>query len=194
MVAALVVAGCASPSVTPGATASRATAAATAATTPTAAATATALTSDVTVDPSLLGILPARVGGVAIVESREGEASAGQAMVLADVATGFAAGLAADPGGADWAFAVVVALEPGVMSDAVFRTWRDTYDEGACSQAGGVSGHAEAQLGGRTTYIASCAGGVTTYHVWLASKQRLVSVSAVGPRRFGEEVVKGIRE
>jgi hypothetical protein len=150
--------------------------------------------SGVAVDPSLLGVVPANVAGFALTESPEAETSAAAGPELPQVATAFAAGLAADPAGGDWVFAVVVALKPGVMSDAVFRSWRDSYDEGACSQAGGVGGHAEAQLGGRTTYITSCAGGVRTYHVWLPARQRLVSMSAVGPRRFGEQLVTDIHE
>jgi hypothetical protein len=168
-----------------------------AATTSTPAAagpTSTAAHSDVVVDSSLLGVVPANVAGFAITESPEAEASAAAGPELSQVATAFAAGLAADPAGGDWVFAVVVALKPSVMSDAVFRSWRDSYDDGACSQAGGVGGHAEAQLGGRTAYITSCAGGLRTYHVWLKARQRLVSMSAVGDRRFGEQLVTGIRD
>lgn len=158
------------------------------------AATPTASASAVTVDRSLLSLLPATVSGFAITESPEAETSAGQSPDLASLATGFAAGLAADPAGGDWAFAVVVALRPGVMSNAAFRDWRDSYDEGACSQAGGVVGHAEAQIGGRTAYITSCGGGLHTYHLWLPARQRLVSVSALGERRLGEQMIAGIRD
>jgi hypothetical protein len=159
-----------------------------------ATAAPTAAGSAVAIDRSLLGVLPGDVDGLAITESPEGEASAATAPQLSSLATGFASGLIADPGGADWAFAVVIALRPGVMSDGAFRTWRDSFDEGACSQAGGVTGHAEAELGGRNVYITSCGGGVHTYHVWLAARQRLVSISAVGERRFGEQLMKGIRD
>jgi hypothetical protein len=155
---------------------------------------ATASTSAVAVDASLLAVVPANVAGFAITESPEAEKSAASGPELSQVATGFAAGLAADPAGGDWAFVVVVALKPDVMSNAVFRSWRDSYDEGACSQAGGVGGHAEAELGGRQAFITSCGGGLRTYHVWLPARQRLVSVSAVGARRFGEQLVTGIRE
>jgi hypothetical protein len=163
---------------------------------PTAPATPmpTASTSGVPVDPSLLALLPPDVNGFAITESPEAETSAAQSSDLSPVATSFAAGLAADSAGTNWAFGVVVALRPGVMSDAAFRTWRDSYDKGACSQAGGVVGHAETKLGGRLAYIASCGGGVHTYHVWLPERQRLVSVSAVGEGRFGERLVAGIRD
>jgi hypothetical protein len=156
--------------------------------------TATAPLSAVAIDRSLLGVLPAEVHGIGIVASPEGEAAALADPVLAPLATGMAAAVAVDPATNDFAYAVVVALRPGVMSDATFRSWRDTYDAGACSQAGGVTGHAEAQLAGRTTYIASCGGGLHTYHVWLTARQRLVSVSSVGDRRFGEQLIKGIRE
>jgi hypothetical protein len=161
--------------------------------TPLATAGSTASASAVVIDRSLLGLLPGNVNGFGITESPEGEASAAQSRDLSTVATGFAAGLAADPAGGDWAFAVVVALRPGVMSDATFRGWRDSYDAGACSQAGGVGGHAQAEIAGRTTYITTCGGGLHTYHVWLPAQQRLVSISAVGDRRFGELLVKGLR-
>jgi hypothetical protein len=158
------------------------------------AASSPASTSAVTVDPSLLGLLPPEVNGFAITESPEAETSAAQSSELSPVATAFAAGLAADPAGRNWAFGVVVALRPGVMSDAAFRAWRDSYDKGACSQAGGVAGHAETKIGTRLTYITACSGGVHTYHVWLPEQQRLVSVSAVGEGRFGEQMIAGIRD
>jgi hypothetical protein len=150
--------------------------------------------SAVTIDRSLLAVLPANVAGFAITESPEGEASAAQSADLSTVATGFASAVAVDPATNDFVYAVVVALRPGVMSDAAFRAWRDSYDVGACSQAGGVGGHAEAKIGGRTTYITSCGGGLRTYHVWLPAARRLVSVSAIGDRRFGEQLVAGIRD
>jgi hypothetical protein len=156
--------------------------------------TPTASTSAVTIDSSLLSLLPADVSGFAITESPEAEASAAQSSELSPVATAFAAGLAADPAGRNWAFGVVVALRPGVMSDGTFRAWRDSYDKGACSQAGGVVGHAESKIGTRLTYITACSGGVHTYHVWLPERQRLVSVSAVGDGRFGEQMIAGIRD
>jgi hypothetical protein len=163
---------------------------------PTAPATPTptASTSSVTVDSSLLALLPPDVNGFAITESPEAESSAAQSSELSPVATAFAAGLAADPAGRNWAFGVVVALRPGVMSDGNFRAWRDSYDKGACSQAGGVVGHAESKIGTRLTYITACSGGVHTYHVWLPDRQRLVSVSAVGEQRFGEQMIAGIRD
>ena len=84
-------------------------------------------------------------------------------------------------------------LRSGGISDAQFRAWRDTFDAGACPQAGGVSGHAEATIGGRTSYIGTCAGGLTTYHTLIAGAGLLVSVSSVGEHRLGEQVIAGLR-
>jgi hypothetical protein len=196
VVVLLAVAGCASaPSLTPSPTPTpTATPASTPIPTASTSAPASARTAAVTVDSSLLGLLPPDVSGFAITESPEAETSAAQSSDLAPVATAFAAGLAADPAGRNWAFGVVVALRPGVMSDGVFRAWRDSYDKGACSQAGGVVGHAESKIGTWLTYITACSGGVHTYHVWLPERQRIVSVSAVGEQRFGEQMIAGIRD
>jgi hypothetical protein len=85
----------------------------------------------------------------------------------------------------DLASAVVARLRPGVFSDAFFRDWRDSYNEGACAQAGGVAGNAEAELGGRTTYITTCAGGLVAYHAYVEELGVIVSLVSVGDRRSG---------
>jgi hypothetical protein len=82
---------------------------------------------------------------------------------------------------------------PGTWSEAWFRDWRDSYDEGACGQAGGVAGNAEAALGGRTVYIGTCAGGLRTYHAWLEGRGLLVSAFSVGKGRYGERLMAGLR-
>ena len=147
----------------------------------------------VVVDAALLAVLPATVDGVAIVESADGEAEALSDPTLGEVAVAIAAGLAIDAASGEFVYAVVVRLRDGAMSDERFRDWRDSFDEGACSQAGGVVGHAEAEIAGRTVYIGSCVGGVLTYHVWLREPGLLVSASAVGERRLGERLVAGLR-
>ena len=147
----------------------------------------------VVVDAALLAVLPATVDGVAIVESADGEAEALSDPTLGEVAVAIAAGLAIDAASGEFVYAVVVRLRDGAMSEERFRDWRDSFDEGACSQAGGVAGHAEAEIAGRTVYIGSCVGGVLTYHVWLREPGLLVSASAVGDRRLGERLVEGLR-
>lgn len=147
----------------------------------------------VAIDPSLLAILPATVHGIELIESPEAEIAALAGPELAAVGSAMAAGIAVDTTTGQFVYAVVVQLEPGAMDDAVFRDWRDSYDEGACSQAGGVTGNAEAQIGGRTAFIGSCSGGVLTYHVWLVDRGVLISASAAGDRRLGELLMENLR-
>ncbi len=145
----------------------------------------------VAVDPSLLAILPATVGGLALeaVSDPSGLSDPGLVASVDRMAQGFVV----DQVSGDFAYASIVILRPGVFSEIFFRAWRDSFDEGACSQAGGVVGHAEAPISGRTTYIGRCGGGVSTYHVHLAARDAVVSVSSLGDRRFGEAVIAGLR-
>ena len=147
----------------------------------------------VVVDAALLEVLPATVDGVPIIESADGEAEALSDPNLGEVALAIAAGLAIDSSSGEFVYAVVVRLRDGAMSDERFRDWRDSFDEGACSQARGVAGNAEAEIAGRTVHIGSCVGGVLTYHVWLREPGLLVSASAVGDRRLGQRLVEGLR-
>ena len=146
------------------------------------------------VDATLLAVLPAAVDGLPVNESPEGEDAALADPILPQVASEIASGLAIDAATGDFVYVVVVRLLPGGFDDATFRDWRDTYDIGACSQAGGVAGKAEATIGGRHVFIGTCAGGVRTYHVRLVERGLLISLSAVGDqRRLGELLLKGLR-
>ncbi len=147
----------------------------------------------VPVDRALLDVLPATVAGLTVEPSPEGEADAASDPGLAALADAFAAAIAVDPQSGDFVFAAVVAVRTGILADDVFRDWRDSYDEGACSQAGGVTGHAEAEIGGRTIFIGSCEGGLHTYHAWLADRDLLVSASSIGAGRLGERLMEGLR-
>ena len=147
----------------------------------------------VAIDPALLEILPAEVDGLPIAENAQGEQAALGDPLLAVVASAMAAGFAYDPATDEFVYAVVVRLLPGAMDGAVFRDWRDSYDEGACSQADGILAHAETEIGGRIVYIGTCTGGLRTYHVWLEDRGVLVSASAVGERRLGERLVGTLR-
>ena len=95
----------------------------------------------------------------------------------------------------DLAIVNVVRLRPGLFDDGWFRSWRTTYDDGACQVAGGVApGGAETTIGDHATHIGSCVGGVHTYHVHLEDPDRVVSITATGEGRFGEQVVAGLTE
>lgn len=143
----------------------------------------------VAIDSSLLSVLPATVDGLPFEETPDQEAAALADPLLGEVGTAIASGLAIDAPTGQFVYAVIVRLRPGVLTADSYRDWRDSYDEGACSQAGGVAGNAEAEIDGRTVYIGTCDGGVRTYHAWLEAQGLLVSASAVGDRRLGEVLV-----
>ena len=88
----------------------------------------------------------------------------------------------------------VARVKPGLFGDLFFRGWRETFDAAVCQQAGGIQGAAQATIGGRQTFVGTCAGGTHTYHVHLPRRDLIVSMQGGGPRRFGERVVEGLNE
>jgi hypothetical protein len=145
-----------------------------------------------TVDPALLEVLPAAIDGLDRQTDPELDAQLATDPQLMASARGFAIAIYIDPESGLFAYASVIELKEGVFGDAFYRDWRDSFDEGACSQAGGVGGNAEAAIGGHRTFIGSCAGGLRTYHTYLDERRLLVSVSAPDERRLGEQVIEGL--
>ena len=149
-------------------------------------------------DLALLDTLPADIQGVALMRDLETTAEIIAGGRLAPQVDALAVGVYLGPGSSpsdDLAIANVARLRPGTFTDTWFRSWRDTYNEGACETSGGVAaGVAETEIGGRTTHIGSCIGGVHTYHVHLTGPDRVVSITALGEARFGERVVAGLTE
>jgi len=147
------------------------------------------------VDPALLDVLPAEIEGQPL--RPDDQTAAGIEGLPTDVEA-IAIGLYVQPGTStadDLAIVSVVRLQPGVFDEAWYRSWRTTYDEGACQVAGGVApGSAETRIGEHGTHIGSCVEGAHTYHVHLASPDRVISITSVGERRFGERVVAGLTE
>jgi len=148
-------------------------------------------TTGVVLDPTVLGVLPADVDGTAVAEEPDEAASLLNTTDLGRYAEAADAGVAVD--GSNLVVAWVVRLRPGAFNETSYQQWRDSYDEGACSAAGGVTGRAQAELGGRNTYVTSCVGALRTYHVWLEEQNVLVSASSVGERRFGEKLISTLR-
>jgi len=93
----------------------------------------------------------------------------------------------------DIAVASVVRLRDPAADDEWFRAWRDTYDDSACAQAGGVTGHAQAEIAQRTVFIGTCGGGANTYHVRLAGGAIVLSITSVGPARLGQTVMERLK-
>jgi hypothetical protein len=151
--------------------------------------------SPVTVDPGLLEVLPAKVDGAVLEPDPATAATIASDPLLADSAESLAVALAVAPGPSDTedlAVASVIRLLPDIFDEAFYQEWRDTYDEAACEVADGVESSTETEIGGRTTYVATCIGGAMTYHTYLEDQGFIVSITATGPRRFGELIVAGL--
>jgi hypothetical protein len=152
--------------------------------------------SAIAVDRDLLSLIPTSIDGVDITFDNETSTQIAADPSLARDVTGIAVSIAAVPGASDaddLAVVSVVRLRDPTSGEEWFRDWRDTYNEGACGQAGGVIGNAEAELGGRTVFIGSCRGGVRTYHTRIADGAVVVSVTALGARRLGEKLMAALR-
>ena len=155
-------------------------------------------TAGVIVDPSLLSVLPDAIDGVRVnadpATAAEIAAEGSIAPFVSALALATAFGPAATSDAGDYVVVTVARLRPNTFSDLFFRGWRDTFDAAVCEQAGGVSGTAETKIAGRQTFIGTCAGGVHTYHVHLATGDLIVSMQGLGPARFGERIVAGLTE
>jgi len=146
---------------------------------------------EVSVEESLLEVLPQELEGLPLLPSPEGVEAARTDPAVARDVEAIAGALIAEPGG-QFAYATVARLRPAVMNDEFFRDWRDSFDEAACEPAGGVAGHAESELGGRPVYIGTCGEGLRTYHAFVEGRNLLVSISSLGDRRFGERLLEGV--
>jgi hypothetical protein len=148
----------------------------------------------VVIDTALLEHLPAQVDGVDVMRSPESDLAAASDPVVTEFGEGVVTGLAIDPASGDFAYASLVRLRADAFTDELYRSWRDSFDEGACSQAGGVVRTAITDIAGREVHMDSCEGGVRTYHTWLENSRVLVSISSLGDRRLGELLVGSLRE
>jgi hypothetical protein len=147
----------------------------------------------VVVDPSVLELLPQSVAGIDVTESVEEATQALTDPTLPRIASAVDAGVAADAGSGNLVYAWVVRLRLGKFTDDVYRQWRDSYDEGACSGPSGIVGRAEATIDARTVYVTSCTQGLHTYHLWIKEQGILISASAIGDGRFGELLMDNLR-
>ena len=142
-------------------------------------------------DPTLLGLLPAAVSGIPVNEDPDAAALALTNQALPAIAMALDAAVAVDTGNGNLVSALVVRIRPSAFGDEAFRQWRDSWDQGAC--ANGVIGNAQATLGGRQTFITSCVGGTHTYHVYLKALGIVISATAFGEGRFGEQLLDNLR-
>ncbi len=149
--------------------------------------------SAVPIDPSLLAILPATVGGQGISEIPEIEANLTTDPNLVQNAASLAVALGINADTGDFAYVAVIQLKPLVFSNAFFLSWRQSYDEGACSQSDGLHDTSSTTIAGRQVFVGACSGGARTYHVHLVAPDRLVSITSVGTGQYGALVLAGLR-
>jgi hypothetical protein len=150
------------------------------------------------VDARLLEVLPTEVDGVALEADPTTAAQVAANPFLAFYVEAIAVALAISPATSsetDLAVVSVLRLRPGTFSDAWFTIYRQGFDAAACEAGGGVDGQpSETTIGGRTTYVGTCAENAHTYHVHLADRNVVVSILAAGPGSFGKLVVAGLSE
>jgi hypothetical protein len=142
-------------------------------------------------DESLLAVLPEAIDGTPVqLEHLAFEEARTQPDFAASIGS---AVFFVVPGPDDLVSGLVARPRDGVHSDAWYRDWRETYDEGACAQADGVGGRAEAVLDGRPVSITTCAGGMRVYHAWVEEQGVVVSLIALGDNRWGERLMGTLR-
>ncbi|HKF84277.1 MAG TPA: hypothetical protein VKB30_00720 [Candidatus Limnocylindrales bacterium] len=142
-------------------------------------------------DDSLLAILPAEVEDTPVLAEETSFDEAVRDDAFAEHAERAAFAVVTTP--TDLASGVVAQIRAGVLDDTFFADWRETYNEGACAQAGGVATNAETTISGRTVYISRCAGGLTVYHASIPGRNVIVSLFSIGEGRFGEQLMAGLR-
>jgi hypothetical protein len=151
-----------------------------------AGSTGSTLASPIPVEPGLLDLLPGTIDGV----DRQTDASVDAGIAgdpdLAAIAKSFATALYVASTSGEFAYVSLVRLRQPLGTEA-YRDYRESFDQAACSQAGGRTGTATGNFGGRSFEIGRCAGGLLTYHLAL-DDPIIVSISSLGERRLGEKI------
>jgi hypothetical protein len=162
---------------------------------PSAGLAASVPPSAVVPDPSLLELVPAAAAGATLTYDPATTAAVAADPSLARDVSALATGLArpVNAGPDDPNVAIVNAArlrDPGAAEDDWFRDWRDTYDEAACAQAGGVARHAQFPVGTLAVFVAGCANGAFTYHVRIADGAVVLSMTSIGSGDLGRRIVE----
>ncbi|MGH2464155.1 MAG: hypothetical protein ACRDGI_01725, partial [Candidatus Limnocylindrales bacterium] len=85
------------------------------------------------IDTGLLVSLPAMIGGQPVNEVPEIEAELASDPDLAHNASSLAVALGINMATGDFAYVAVIQLKPLVFSNAFFSSWRQSYDQSACT-------------------------------------------------------------
>ncbi len=68
-------------------------------------------------------------------------------------AASLAVALGINSGTGDFAYVAVIQLKPFVFSNAWFTSWRQSYDQGACSQSSGLKSTSSTTIAGRQVFV-----------------------------------------
>ncbi|HEX8939487.1 MAG TPA: hypothetical protein VF763_04930 [Candidatus Limnocylindrales bacterium] len=164
---------------------------------PTGASSATASPSvrigayGLAIDPALVHLLPATVGGAPVTESPELEAAAMGDADLATHVSSYAAATVGSLGDPDWAQVQFLSLKPDA-GKSFYPAWRDQVESAGCSQASGVASREQRTIGGWPVDVTTCVGGAMLYQLQLQDQGVLVSVTALGPKKLGEQAVAAL--
>ena len=143
------------------------------------------------IDPSLLGKLPAHAGALPVKEDPGSEATV---LDDADAAKTIDRYVAASAGGLldpDWLNIAVVHFKTESQNEDVYSNWVEQYAKGACSQASGVSGTDQQDIGDFRVDITTCAGGITVY-TFQRGDWVVISMYELGPKHIGRALIAAI--
>ncbi|HEX7613578.1 MAG TPA: hypothetical protein VF371_12465 [Candidatus Limnocylindrales bacterium] len=143
------------------------------------------------IDPSLLGKLPAHAGALPVKEDPGSEATV---LDDADAAKTIDRYVAASAGGysdPDWLNIAVVHFKTESQNEDVYSNWVEQYAAGACSQASGVSGTDQQDIGDFRVDISTCAGGITVY-TFQRGDGVVISMYELGPKHIGRALIAAI--
>ncbi|HEU6440184.1 MAG TPA: hypothetical protein VFC12_07080 [Terriglobales bacterium] len=143
------------------------------------------------IDPSLLGKLPAHAGALPITEDAGSESIVLDDADAAKTLDRYVAASAGGPGDPDWLNIAVVHFKPESQNVDVYSAWVDQYAKGACSQASGVSGTDQQDIGHSTVDVSTCAGGLTVY-TFQRGDGVVVSMYELGPKHIGRALIESI--
>ena len=143
------------------------------------------------IDPSLLGKLPAHAGALPITEDAGSESAALQDADLANTVDRYVAASVGDIGDADWLRIAIAHFKTDSQNGDVYSAWIDQYAKGACSQANGVSGTDQRDIGDYTVDISTCTGGLTVY-TFQRGDWVVISMYEFGPKHIGSALIAAI--
>jgi hypothetical protein len=143
------------------------------------------------IDPKLLALLPAEVGGIPVLESPDSE---GAALDNPDLPKSFDAYAEAGVGSiadSDWLVLTIGHLTAAAQGPDWYPSWRDDYATGACSQADGIASTTSQTIADWPVDVTTCNAGVIVYSMELDA-EHVLSMYDLGPRRFGRQLIENL--